>query len=89
MPFFSGSIQKEDGSVCCEHAMISLEQADRPGVTEWYGTVQADQAVDLVAGRRYRLVLADGRAGEFMVRRNTAAGGESRAVAIHGMTPLK
>lgn len=89
MPFFTGSIYKEDGSVCCEQVMVSLEKAERTDGPEWYGTVQANQAIDMVAGQRYRLVLADGRTADFMVRRNTSAGGESRAIAIHGMSPLK
>jgi hypothetical protein len=89
MPFFNGTIYKDDGSVCCEQVMVSLEQAERTGGPEWYGTVQSRQAIDLVAGKRYRLLLADGRTGDFTVRRNTSAGGEARAIAIQGMSPLK
>jgi hypothetical protein len=89
MAFFNGTIYKDDGSVCCQEVMVSLEQAERSGGPEWYGTVQSRQAIDMVSGQRYRLVLADGRSGDFLVRRNTSAGGEARAVAIQGMSPLK
>lgn len=89
MPFFQGSIYQPDGRVCCEGVMVSLEQTERAGAREWYGTVSAKATMDLVAGQRYRLVLADGRGADFMVRRNTSAGGQDRAVAIQGLGPLK
>jgi hypothetical protein len=89
MPFYSASIYKEDGSVCCQGVMISLERMDRDGAADWFGTVSAKEGMDLVAGHKYRLVLTDGRSGEFMVRRNTSAGGQDRAVSLQGMGPLK
>jgi len=89
MPFFRCSICREDGSICAEGVTVSLEQTERDGTTQWYGTVSATQEVDLAAGQRYRLVLSDGRGGDFMVRRNTAADGASRAIAIQGIGPLK
>jgi hypothetical protein len=89
MAFFSGTIFKEDGSVCCEGVMVALEQAERKDQTDWYGTVSAAVGIEMVAGQKYRLVLTDGRAGEFMVRRNTWAGPQDRAISIRGLGPLK
>ena len=43
----------------------------------------------LTAGLTYRIVLDDGRAGTFRVRRNTFAGDVSRAVAADGVEPLR
>jgi hypothetical protein len=88
MAFFSGSIYKADGSVCCQGVMVALEQTEPSGSRDWYGTVSAKEGMDLTAGQKYRLVLADGRTGEFMVRRNTSAGGQDRAVSLQGMGPL-
>jgi len=89
MPFYNASIYKEDGSVCCQGVMVSLDGMDQAGAAGWMGTISAKEGVELLAGRRYRLVLTDGRAGEFMVRRNTSAGGEDRAVSLQGMGPMR
>ncbi len=89
MAFFTGTIFKDDGSVCCEGVMVALEGAERGDRAEWYGTVSASVGIEMVAGQKYRLVLTDGRAGEFMVRRNTSAGPQDRAISIRGMGPLQ
>lgn len=89
MPFYNASIYKDDGSVCCEGVMVSLEGLDRDGAAQWLGTISAKEGMDLQAGHKYRLVLTDGRAGEFTVRRNTSAGGQDRAVSLQGLGPLK
>lgn len=89
MAFFSGTIFKEDGSVCCERVMVALQLAEDGAQTEWYGTVSVSVGIDMVAGHKYRLVLTDGRAGEFMVRRNTSAGPQDRAISILGLGALK
>lgn len=89
MPFYSASIYKQDGSVCCQGVVVSLEGMERDGAPEWFGTISAKEGMELLAGQKYRLVLTDGRAGEFMVRRNTSAGGQERAVSLQGMGPLK
>ena len=87
MPFYSASIYKEDGSVCCEGVMVSLDRMEGDAHA-WFGTVSAKEGMELMAGHKYRLVLTDGRSGEFMVRRNTSAGGQDRAVSLQGMGPL-
>jgi surface antigen len=89
MAFFNGRILKEDGNICCEGVMVALEQAERGEPAEWYGTVSAAVGIEMVAGQKYRLVLADGRSGEFMVRRNTSAGPQDRAISIQGLGPLE
>jgi hypothetical protein len=89
MPFYSASIYKEDGSVCCQGVMVALERMERDGAADWFGTISATEGMELMAGQKYRLVLTDGRSGEFMVRRNTSAGGQERAVSLQGMGPLK
>jgi hypothetical protein len=88
MAFFNGSIYKADGSLCCQGVMVALEQADGGRRQDWYATASAKEGMDLVAGQKYRLVLADGRSGEFIVRRNTSAGGQDRAVSLFGVGPL-
>ena len=89
MPFHHCSIVQEDGTVVAQHIDAALEETTREGVTEWYATLTVTHAATLVAGHRYRLLLDDGRAGEFMVRRNTSTGGENRAVAVRGTGPLR
>lgn len=88
MSFFRCSIFRDDGSVCVEGVTVALDHTEPAGTADWFGTIAASEGMDLVAGRRYRIVLTDGRAGDFMVRRNTSAGGQDRAVAIQGMGPL-
>lgn len=67
---------------------VAIEETIRGSVTEWYGTITVRHLTGLVAGQRYRLTLDDGRTGEFVVRRNTVAGGDNRAVAVRGTGPL-
>ena len=91
MPFHRCTIHQEDGSLVAENVNLTIEEMDREGVRDWYGTVSVTHLTALMAGQRYRLTLDDGRTGEFMVRRNTFAGGgggADRAVAIHGTGPL-
>jgi 2-oxoglutarate dehydrogenase complex dehydrogenase (E1) component-like enzyme len=68
--------------------MVTIEETEREGARGWYGTVTAEHLTGLVAGRKYRITLEDGRTGDFVVRRNTIASGDDRAVAIHGMGTL-
>jgi len=89
MPFHRCAIRQEDGTVVADAVHVSLEETTREGVVEWHATITVTHLTNLVAGQKYLLVLDDGRSGEFLVRRNTFAGGENRAVAIHGMGPLK
>jgi hypothetical protein len=88
MPFHRCEIRKEDGSTLAREVDVKVEEAER-GESQWHGTMTITHLTGLEAGQRYRLVLDDGRTGEFMVRRNTFAGGTNRAVAIQGMGPLK
>ena len=85
MPFHHCTIRGEDGAEIAKEVTVSLQD----GSPEWHGTIKVTHLIDLVAGRRYRLVLDDGRSGEFMVRRNTFAGDVNRAVAIYGTGPLQ
>ena len=89
MPFHRCAIRREDGSTLAESVDVMVEEVERKGVTEWHGTMTVTHLAELETGRRYRLVLDDGRTGEFMVRRNTFAGGTNRAVAIQGTGPLQ
>ena len=67
---------------------VAIEETIGDSVTKWYGTITVRHLTGLVAGQRYRLTLDDGRTGEFVVRRNTVAGGDNRAVAVRGTGPL-
>ena len=89
MAFYRCEICQADGATVAKDVMVSIDETTRSGGShEWYGTITISHLSTLAAGQRYRIVLADGRTGEFMVRRNTFAGGTDRAVAIHGTTPL-
>ncbi len=87
MAFHRCTIQ-EDGTIVCTDVDVSLEEVKDQEPPRWYGTISASHQADLAAGRRYLLILDDGRSGEFKVQRNTFAGGEDRAVAFHGITAL-
>jgi len=88
MPFHHCTIRTEDGGMVAESVDVNLELSREDG-TEWHGTMTITHLTSLESGRRYQIVLDDGRKAEFMVRRNTFAGGTSRAVAIQGMSPLR
>jgi hypothetical protein len=92
MAFHRCCIQHESGDIIAEDVSLTIEETTYEGTSKWYGTISITHLTDLPAGKRYRLVLDDGRAGEFLVRRNTFAGGvggADRAVAIHGTGPLE
>ena len=89
MSFHRCAVCQEDGSLVCEGVTVALEEAGRDDPVAWYGTITVTHLTSLAAGQRYRLLLDDGRTGEFLVRRNTFAGDTSRAVAIHGTSPLR
>lgn len=88
MPFYRCTICQEDGSPVVEDVTAAIEETEREGSKEWYGTVTVTHLASLTPNHRYRLVLPDGRRGEFIVRRNTFAGGTDRAVSIVGVGPL-
>lgn len=88
MAFHRCSIYQEDGNPVATDVTATIEQTEREGVAEWYGTITVTHRIALASGQRYRLVLGDGRKGEFIVRRSTFAGGVDRAVAIRGTGPL-
>ncbi len=89
MPFHRCVICLYDGSVVARDVDVALEEMDREGGPQWFGTITVAHLTDLSAGQKYRIMLDDGRTGEFLVRRNTSAGGTNRAVAIHGTGPLR
>lgn len=89
MPFHRCTINHEDGSPMAADITVALEEMAPDDAAAWHGTVTITHLVNLVAGKRYQLVLDDGRRGLFVVRRNTFAGGEQRAVAIYGSGPLR
>ena len=91
MAFHRCCIEQEDGNIIAEDVNLTIEETQFEGTPKWYGTISITHLTDLPAGKRYRLVLDDGRTGEFLVRRNTFAGGVTgadRAVAIQGTGPL-
>ena len=85
MAFHRCTIQREDGTVLVTGAQVNIEE----GAESWSGTIAVTHLDEVIAGGRYRIVLDDGRCGEFVVRRNTYAGGEIRAVACHGEGALR
>lgn len=89
MAFHNCAIHTEDGTIVARDVKVNIEEANRGGVAEWYGTISVTHLTSLEAGRCYRMVLDDGRTGEFVVRRNTFAGGQDRAVAFRGSGPLE
>ena len=89
MPFHHCEIRRADGQTMAQGVDVMVEELDRGDGTAWHGTMTITHLTGLEAGQRYQLVLDDGRAGEFMVRRNTFAGGMNRAVAIQGIGPLR
>jgi len=91
MAFHRCTIHDATGTLVCENVSLTLEEAERSGAVEWYGTVSVSHTTPLMPGSTYRIVLDNGRTGEFEVRRNTMAGGErgtERAVAICGTGKL-
>ena len=88
MSFHRCTICEDDGSLVVKDVTVALEETERDATTLWYGTITVSHLANLVAGQRYRLVLDDGRTGEFTVRRNTFAGETNRAVAVDGTGPL-
>lgn len=88
MAFYRCEICQEDGSPVAKDVTVSIEETTREGAKAWYGTITVTHLSSLMSGQRYRLILADGRSGEFTVRRNTFAGGTDRAVSIDGTGPL-
>ena len=88
MAFYQCAICLSDGSPVAERVTVTIEETNHAGVRSWYGTVTAGHLTPLSAGKTYRITLEDGRTGEFVVRRNTFAGGENRAVSIHGTGTL-
>ena len=89
MPFHRCAICLADGSVVANEVDVSIDEVNRNGVNEWFGTITVTHLASLAAGQRYVLKLDDGRTGEFLVRRNTFAGGINRAVAIQGLGALR
>jgi 2-oxoglutarate dehydrogenase complex dehydrogenase (E1) component-like enzyme len=85
MQFHRCAIRMDDDTVVATDIQIALDDTNRD---DWYGTITLTHVVGLTAGKKYRLILDDGRSGPFLVRRNTSAGDVGRAVAIHGMGPL-
>ena len=83
------TIHQEDGTLVAADVQLYLEEIERDGVGEWYGTISVTESMSLLAGHRYRCVLDDGRTGEFLVRRNTSAGGSDRAAAFRGTGVLR
>ncbi len=82
-------ISRDDGTVVARDIELALDEGERDGSPEWWGTMMAPTLASMSAGQTYRIVLGDGRTGEFVVRRNTLASGVDRAVAIRGMGPLR
>lgn len=84
MSFHSCTIYREDGAIVAEKVRVNVEEM----AAGWRATISASHLADIIAGERYRMVLDDGRAGAFSVRRNTYAGGTDRAIACDGIGAL-
>lgn len=87
MAFHRCTIHDDTGVMVCENVSLTIEEAERNGTVEWYGTVSVSHTTPLMPGTVYRIVLDNGRSGVCEVRRNTMAGGArgtERAVAIFG-----
>ena len=89
MDFHRCTISLADGSSVAKDVNVAIDEVDRDGVMEWFGTITVAHLTSLSTGQRYRLLLDDGRTGEFLVRRNTFAGDVNRAVAVQGVGPLR
>jgi hypothetical protein len=90
MPTFHRcEIRDADGHVVASEVRVALEERDAATGAGWYGTITVTHLATLVSGQSYRLVLDDGRSGEFRVRRNTFAGDVNRAVAVDGVGSLR
>lgn len=89
MPFHRCTVTLADGSLVAKDVDVSIDEVDRHGAEEWFGTITVTHLTSLSTGQRYTLRLDDGRTGEFLVRRNTFAGGVNRAVAIQGVGALR
>lgn len=87
MVFHRCEVWEQDRTIV-KDIRVALDEDDRAGSQSWYGTMTLTEGAALIAGQRYRLVLDDGRTGEFTVQRNTSAGETNRAVAIRGAGPL-
>ena len=88
MAFHHCEVCLDDGTVVARNVVVSLEESDAGDAPRWYGTMTVTHHVTLQPGQTYRVILDDGRSGEFHVRRNTFAGGQERAVAVQGTGPL-
>jgi hypothetical protein len=88
MAFYRCEICQDNGSHVAKDVKVMIEETMREGAKAWYGTITVTHLSILTPGQRYRITLADGRSGEFKVRRNTFAGGTDRAVSIEGIGPL-
>ena len=86
MPFFRCTICNCGGDAVAQDITVSLGATERDN---WFGTITAEHLTSLTAGERYNMTLEDGRTGEFLVQRNTAAGQEDRAISIRGAGPLE
>lgn len=87
--FHTCEICDADGKVLANGIRLALDEEDRGSGPPWFGTLTVTHHTLLTAGQTYRIVLDDGRAGSFRVRRNTFAGDASRAVAADGVEPLR
>ena len=86
MAFHNCTVQSATGDCVATKVCVNVEETGGEG--NWYGTITVTHLVALESGQTYRLVLGDGRTGEFRVQRNTYAGGEDRAVSFRGLGPL-
>lgn len=90
MPTFHRcEVRDAEGGVVAKDVRLALEEREPGATASWYGTVTVTHLTTLAAGQSYRIVLDDGRTGEFRVRRNTFAGDVNRAVAVDGIGPLQ
>jgi hypothetical protein len=66
MPFHRCTIRHQDGTLVARDVEVMIEETERQGAVEWYGTVTVVHPVNLAPSERYRA--ASVRAGRLLTR---------------------
>ena len=75
--------------VILDEAEVWLNETQGPSLKSWAGHFELDQpSVDLMSGT-FRIVLADGRSGEFFVTNMSTGSNSETGVDFQGTGPLQ